>query len=86
MQADDCCSKASWVAVEVSVTGNIVLARGWQTFARARGLGRPCTLHFRYDGDATLYVRVSRGDGHCVGCFPEDSNGDEVLGLGDGRD
>ena len=27
-QADGCCSKDSWVAVEVSVTGNAALARG----------------------------------------------------------
>lgn len=40
LQADGCCSKASWVAVEVSVAGNAALARGCQTFARARGLGR----------------------------------------------
>ena len=26
LQADDCCSKASWVAVEVSAAGNAVLA------------------------------------------------------------
>ena len=29
LQADGCCSRASWVAVEVSVVGNITLARGW---------------------------------------------------------
>lgn len=86
LQADGCCSKASWVAVEVSVAGNVALARGWQTFSHACGLGRPCTLHFRYDGDATLYMRVFGGDGHRVGCFPEDSDGDEVLRLGDGHD
>ena len=36
LQADGCCSKASWVAVETSAAGNIALARGWQTFAPAR--------------------------------------------------
>ena len=30
LQADGCCSKSSWVAVEVSVAGNAALARGWQ--------------------------------------------------------
>ena len=63
LQADGCCSRASWVAVEVSVAGNIALARGWQTFARAHGLGRRCTLHFKFHGDATLYVRVFGEDG-----------------------
>ena len=28
LQANGCCSKASWVAVEVSTAGNAVLARG----------------------------------------------------------
>lgn len=86
LQEDGCCSRASWVAVETSTTGNIALARGWQTFARARGLGRRCTLHFRYDGRLTLYVRVFGEDGHRVGCCPETNDGEEVLGLGDGRD
>ena len=29
LQADGCCSKASWVAVKTSTAGNIALARGW---------------------------------------------------------
>ena len=83
---DGCCSKASWFAVEVPVAGNAALARGWQTFARARGLGRRCTLHFKYDGNATLYVRVLGEDGCRVWCCTEDNDGGEVLGLGDGED
>ena len=45
LQADGYYSKASWVAVEISSAGNIALARGWQTFARACGLagGAPST-------------------------------------------
>ena len=66
-----------------------MLNHGWQTFTRARSLGGRCTLHFKYDGLATLYVRVSRGDGRRVGCCPEDSSdddgGDGELGLGDAR-
>ena len=86
LQAVGYYSRASWGAVEVSATGNIALARGWQTFTLARGLGRRCTLHFKYDGDATLYVRVFGEDGHRVGGRPEMNDGEEVLGLGDGRD
>ena len=86
LQADGCCSKASWVAVETSAAGNVALARGWQTFARARGLGRQCTLHFKYDGGSTLYVRVFGEDGRRAGCCPEANDGEEVLGLRDGRD
>ena len=53
---------------------------------RSRGLGRRCTLHFKYDGDATLYVRVFGEDGCHTGCCPKVNDSEEVLGLGDGRD
>ena len=86
LQADGCCSRASWVAVEVSVAGNIALARGWQTFALTLGLARLCTLHFKFDGDATLFVRVFGEDSRRAGCCPKVNDGEEVLGLGDGRD
>ena len=36
LQADGCCSKASWVSVAVTATGDAYLTRGWQTFAHAR--------------------------------------------------
>ena len=29
VQADGCCSRASWVVVEVSVAGNVALTHGW---------------------------------------------------------
>ena len=64
----------------------MVLTRGWQTFARVRGLGERCTLHFKYNGLATLYVRVFREDGRRVGCYSEDGSdnkgGDGELGPG----
>ena len=80
LQVDGCCSMASWVA------GNTSLARGWQTFARGCGLGRRCNLHFKYDSNATLYVRVFGEDGLRFGVCPEDNDCGEVLSLGDGRD
>ena len=64
----------------------MALTRGWQTFACARGLIRRCTLHFKFDGDATLYVRVFGEDGRRAACCPGTNDGEEVLGLGDGRD
>ena len=51
----------------------------------AHDLRRRSTLHFKFDGDATLYVRVFGEDGRRAGCCPEDNNNGEVLGLGDGR-
>ena len=34
----------------------------------------------------TLYVRVFGEDGRRAGCCPKTNDGEEVLGLGDGRD
>src|SRR3954463_7181566 len=86
LQADGCCSRASWVSLEVSPSGNGALTRGWQTFARARGLGQRCTLHFKFDGDDTLYVRVFGEDGRRAGCCPEDDDeGDSARSAGGAR-
>ena len=84
LQADGCCSRASWALLEVFTSGSLALTRGWQMFARARGLRRWCTLHFKFDGDATLYVRVFGEDGRRVGCCPEDDN--RGRGLSPGED
>ena len=35
LQADGCCSRASWVGAEVAASGSMVLTRGWQTLAHA---------------------------------------------------
>ena len=83
LQADGCCSRASWVSLEVSAAGSLALARGWQMFARACGLGRRCTLYFRFDGDATLFVRVFGEDGRRAGCCPEDDDRGWEPGSGD---
>ena len=86
LQADGCCSKASWASLEVSVAGNVALTRGWQMFARARGLSQRCTLHFKFDDDATLYVRVFEEDGRRAGCCPEDDDRGRVPSPGVDRD
>ena len=66
--------------IKVTAAGSMVLTRGWQVFARARGLSGWCTLHFRHDGAATLYVRVFGGDARRLGCCPEsDNNGDDEV-------
>ena len=86
LQADGCYSRASWASLEVSAAGSLALARGWQTFARARGLSHRCTLHIKFDGDATLYVRVFGEDGRRAGCFPEgDDRGWEPSSGNDGE-
>ena len=86
LQADGCCSRASWASLEVSAAGSLALTRGWQTFARARGLSRRCTLHFKFDGDATLYVRVFGEDGRRAGCCPEDDDHGRLPSPGADQD
>ena len=86
LQADGCCSRASWASLEVSAAGSLALTRGWQTFARARGLSRRCTLHFKFDGDATLYVRVFGEDGRRAGCCPENDDRGRGSSPGDDED
>ena len=54
--------------VEVTVAGNMFLNRGWQPFGHAHGLHEKHTLYFRYDGIATLYVRVFGEDGRRLEC------------------
>ena len=43
-----------------------------------------CTLHFKFDGDATLYVRVFGEDGRRARCCPE--NDDRGRGSSPGND
>lgn len=87
LQADGCCGRASWVELEVTPAGNVFLNRGWQAFARARGLVGRRTLHFKYDGAAMLYIKVFREDGRLLGCCPEDDGGDgDHPSNGDGGD
>ena len=86
LQADGCCSRASWASLEVSVSGNVALTRDWQTFACTRGLGRWCTMYFKFDGDATLYVRVFGEDGHRAGCCPEDDDRGRLPSPGTDQD
>ena len=71
------------MSVEVTASGDVYLTRGWQTFASARGLKGRSTLHFKYDGLATLFVRVFGAGGARVGCCPEDSGDDDDDGDAD---
>ena len=57
--------------VEVTSIGHVFLTRGWKSFVRARGLKGRRTLHFKYDGAATLFVRFFGVDGSRLGCCPE---------------
>ena len=55
-------------------------------FARTRGLGRWCTMYFKFDGDATLYVSVFGEDGRRAGCCPEDDDRGRLPSPGTDQD
>jgi hypothetical protein len=46
------------VAAEFTPSGFMFLKQGWKSFALARGLKRGHLLHFKYDGAATLFVKI----------------------------
>ncbi|KAE8804299.1 Heat shock cognate 70 kDa protein 1 [Hordeum vulgare] len=86
--ADGCCGGAFWVEVEVTPRGYVYLNRGWQAFACARGLKGRRYLHFKYDGEATLLVKILGDEGERLGCSPEDAGRSDPVDepvSGDGR-
>lgn len=73
LQADGCCGGASCVEVEVTPHGHVYMNRGWQTFTRAQGLKGKCYLHLKFDGEATLFVKIFVSEGKRLGFCPEDA-------------
>lgn len=71
LQPDGCCSRSSWVDVEITRSGYAYLTRGWQSFARARGLKGRHTLLFKFDSATTLFMKAFGEDGRRLGCCPE---------------
>jgi hypothetical protein len=87
LQPDGCCNWSSWTEVEVTPSGYVYLTRGWQSFFHARGLKGRHTLHFKYDGATTLFVKIFGKDGGRLGCCPESdsSGGDHPCSNDDDR-
>ena len=96
VQADGCCNGPSWVATELTASGFMFLRQGWKSFALARGLKQGHILQFKYDGAATLFVKifvlsgsrleccVESEDGSYSGSFHEDDSSDGVAPSGGG--
>lgn len=85
VQADGCCSGPSWVATEFTPAGFMFLKQGWKSFALARGLKRGHLLQFKYDGAATLFVKIFGACGARLGCCAE-SEDDSGSDSSDGSD
>ncbi|XP_073358041.1 uncharacterized protein [Aegilops tauschii subsp. strangulata] len=71
LQLDSCCKESSWVAAEFTPSGYMCLTRGWKLFAHAYGVKEGHTLHFKFDGAATLFVKIFRAAGDRLECCME---------------
>lgn len=86
LQPDGCCNGSPWVEVEVFCIGHVFLTCGWQSFVRAHDLDGRRTLHLKYDGAATLFIRVFGKDGSRLGCCLEgDDDGSDHSTDDDGQ-
>ncbi|KAE8815403.1 hypothetical protein D1007_07252 [Hordeum vulgare] len=70
-----CDNGPSWVATEFNSLAFLFLRRGCKSFAFAQGLLNGHILHLKFDGAATLFVKVFGGARKCLGCCMEDSSG-----------
>ena len=75
LQVEGCPNGPSWAMAERTTEGAMLLGPGWKSFSRARRLSRGQCLAFRYDGDATLSVKIFGVDGGRVECCMESSSG-----------
>jgi hypothetical protein len=75
VQADGYCNGPSWVATEFTPSGFMFLKRGWKSFALARGLKRGHVLQFKYDGAATLFVKIFGISDNRLECCTESEDG-----------
>ena len=75
LQVDGCPNGPSWALAERTAEGALLLGQGWKSFSRAHRLSRGQCLAFRFDGDATLSVKIFGVDGGRVECCAESSSG-----------
>nr|XP_020178608.1 B3 domain-containing protein Os03g0212300-like [Aegilops tauschii subsp. strangulata] len=83
LQPDGCCNKSSWVAAEFTPSGYMYLTWGWKSFPHARGLKEGHTLHFKFDGAATLFMKIFGDAGGCLECCIENDNSSGGHSSGD---
>nr|XP_020164295.1 B3 domain-containing protein Os03g0212300-like [Aegilops tauschii subsp. strangulata] len=83
LQPDGYCNKSSLVAAEFTPSGYVYLTRGWKSFARARGLKEGYTLLFKFDGAATLFVKIFGEAGGRLECCMESDSSSSGHSSGD---
>ena len=71
LQVEGCPNGPSWISVEYTADDSMLLGQGWKSFARSRRLTRGQYLACKYDGDATLTVKIFRAAGGRMECCAE---------------
>jgi hypothetical protein len=61
LRAADCGPRLWTVEVLFDGQGRMYLDKGWENFAIAHGVDFGCFLHFKYEGDYVLTVKVFDG-------------------------
>ncbi|KAE8804346.1 hypothetical protein D1007_19763 [Hordeum vulgare] len=77
LRADGCCNGHVWAAVDLSLGSAMFLTHGWKSFPRSRGFGLCHLLHFRFDGSATLYLKLFGMACFRLQCSAERSSGND---------
>ena len=77
LQKDDCANGPSWVHAGHDSSGRLVLMQGWKTFARSQKLEHEQILHFCFNGEDTLFVKIFGYLGGRAGCCLESESSGE---------
>ena len=77
LQKDDCPNGPNWVHMAFDNSRRLVLTQEWRTFAHAQKLSLDQILHFRFNGEDTLFVTVFEYLGGRMGCCSESSSSSE---------
>ena len=88
LQLDGCPNGPSWVEVGYPLPRAMDLEKGWKSFARSQDLGRGMHLMLRYDGKATVFVKIFGIFGERPKCCAESESGDSLSSYSgdDGSD
>ena len=86
LQKDDCPNGPSWVHMGFDDSGRLVLTQGWKTFAHAQELAQQQVLHFRFNGEDTLFVTVFGYLGGRVECCSESGSSSDDDSSSSGED
>ena len=75
---DGCINGPCWVHLGSGSDGRLMLTQGWKTFARSQRLEQEQILHFCFNGEDILFVKIFQYLGGRTECCAEsESNGED---------